>query len=323
VKKQVIAGIAVSAVFLALALRGIDWGVLWQSLRQTRLDLLALSIAFTFAQNFLRSYRWGFMLLPIKRVSKHELFAVTSIGLMANNLLPARLGEIVRAHVLGRSEGVSRTASFATIVYERVVDVFSVLLLLWLTLLWIDGPAWLKTSSLWLFALNLALFVVFILIDRAPDVFLRWLARLTGRLPERACLRIDSAARAFATGVASVGRKDTFAPIALTTLAILVCVVLSVYYCLGAMAIDLPLAASALMFVLLILGSMIPSAPAYIGTYQYACVIGLGLFGVGRSEALAFSLVYNAAQFFPVTLVGFVYLWRAGLRLSELKQDYQ
>ena len=321
-RKQILVGITISACFLALALRGIDWGVLWQSLQGIRVEYLALSIVFTFAGNFLRAYWWRFMLRPIKTVGTHDLFAATSIGLMANNLLPARLGEIVRAHMLGRTQSISRTASFATIVYERVVDVFSVLFLLWLTLYWIEGPQWLRTSSIWLFAVNLVLFVAIVLIDRYPSAFLGVLGRVTALLPDRIRARIDDAARAFATGLASVGRADTFLPILLTTLAILMCVTLSVHYCLVAMDLHLPLAASAFMFVLLALGSMIPSAPAYIGTYQYACVIGLGLFAVGRSEALAFSLVYNAAQFFPITAVGFFYLGRAGVRLSELQKSY-
>jgi uncharacterized membrane protein YbhN (UPF0104 family) len=66
------------------------------------------------------------------------------------------------------------------------------------------------------------------------------------------------------------------------------------------------------------LGSMIPSAPAFVGTLQYACVVGLGVYGVDRGEALAFSAVYHATQFFPITLVGLYYAWRSHLRLSEL-----
>ena len=320
-KKHVLIGTLISGVFLALALRDIDWPTLWQTLQQTRLLPLALSIALTVASNSIRAYRWKFMIQPLKPVTMNGLLAATWIGLMANNLLPARLGEIVRAHVLGRKEGVSRTASFATIVYERVVDVFSVLFLVWITLFWIDGPSWLRTSSLWLLAANAALLVLFVLIDRYPDPVMRILARLTGILPERMHDRVNEAARAFVSGLASVSRADTILPILLTTLLLLAVVVLSVYFCLEAVGIHLPIAASAMLFILLILGSMIPSAPAYVGTYQYACIIGLSLFGVDRSEALAFSLVYNAAQFFPVTAIGFYYLWREGLHLRELRGD--
>ena len=320
-KKHVIIGTAISAVFLALALRDIDWSVLWQSLQSTRPLPLVLSILCTVASNFLRAYRWKFMMLPVKRASTDGLFAATSIGLMANNLLPARLGEIVRAHVLGRLESVSRTASFATIVYERVVDVFSVLFLVWLTLFFIDGPEWLRSSSLWLLAGNFALLVLFVLMDRYPERTLQLLARLTSPLGARLRTRLDTAAEAFVSGLASVGRADTLLPIVLTTLLLLAVVVASVHFCLLAMNIELPLAASALLFILLILGSMIPSAPAYIGTYQYACVVGLSLFGIDRSAALAFSLVYNATQFFPVTAIGLFYLWRTGLQLRELRRE--
>jgi hypothetical protein len=65
---------------------------------------------------------------------------------------------------------------------------------------------------------------------------------------------------------------------------------------------------------------MIPSAPAYLGTMQYACVIGLGVYGVARSEALAFSTVYHATQFFPITLVGLYYAWRTHLNFGDISR---
>ncbi len=74
------------------------------------------------------------------------------------------------------------------------------------------------------------------------------------------------------------------------------------------------------VIVLVSMGSMIPSAPAFIGTTQYACIVALGLFGVGKSEAFAYSILYHATQFFPVTILGFYFLWKAQIRFGEISK---
>ena len=84
-----------------------------------------------------------------------------------------------------------------------------------------------------------------------------------------------------------------------------------------------PFLASVTLVVLVSMGTMIPSAPAYLGTTQYACVLSLALFGIDKSEALAYSLVYHAAHFFPITITGLVYLWRMQIRFDELSRRPQ
>ena len=96
---------------------------------------------------------------------------------------------------------------------------------------------------------------------------------------------------------------------------------LGVYFCVLAFDLPLPFLASVFLIVLVSLGSMIPSAPAFLGTMQYACALGLGVYGVDRGQALAFSTVYHATQFFPITLTGLYYVWRSHWRLSELSQS--
>jgi uncharacterized membrane protein YbhN (UPF0104 family) len=95
---------------------------------------------------------------------------------------------------------------------------------------------------------------------------------------------------------------------------------LGVYYCLVAIDMNLPFMASVVLIVLISLGSMIPSAPAYIGTMQYACILGLAIYSIDKSQALAYSTLYHASQFFPITLVGLYYAWRSSIRFSDVSQ---
>jgi uncharacterized protein (TIRG00374 family) len=183
-KKKLILGSLISCFFLVLALKDIQWGVLWDVLKQTRYIYLVPAIGFTMAGHYSRAYRWKFLLLPVKNIRTWNLFTATAIGFMANNLLPARLGELVRAYVLGKQEQISRTASFATIVYERILDVFALLILLWVTLAKVSGPEWLKTSMIWILVLNVAAFVVMLLMVRSPETVKRLVEQFTKPLPE-------------------------------------------------------------------------------------------------------------------------------------------
>lgn len=317
-KRQLLIGSIFSGFFLYLALRGIEWRVLWEVLNRTRLEYLVPGILFTMLGHYSRAYRWRFMLLPVKRITTWSLFTSTAIGFMANNLLPARLGELVRAYVLGRRERISRTAAFATIVYERIVDVFSLLILLWVTLVKIPGPGWLRTSTLWILVFNVLLLLAMLFMERYKGLVSRWVASATSRLKADARTKILRATEGYLAGLTGMTRVSTFVPIALASVLVWGFAMLGIYFCFGALEMDPPLIASLVLVVLVSMGSMIPSAPAYIGTTQYACIIGLGLFGVGKSEALAYSILYHATQFFPITALGLYLLWKARIRFGEI-----
>ena len=144
-KRKLLIGIVVSAFFLYLALRGIDWDAFAEAFRGIRYVYLVPAVFFTMLGHYSRAHRWKYMMLPIRRLPIAPLWSATAIAFMVNNLFPARIGEFVRAVAIGRSQGVSKSASFATIVYERVLDVFVLIILLWYCLLRITGPFFRRT----------------------------------------------------------------------------------------------------------------------------------------------------------------------------------
>jgi uncharacterized protein (TIRG00374 family) len=317
-KKKLALGILSSALFLWLAARGIDWVAFAHALRGTRYVYLVPGIAFTMLGHFSRAVRWKYMMAPVRECAIRPLWAATAIAFMVNNLLPARLGELVRAFVIGRSQNVSRSASFATIVYERVVDVFVLIILLWFCLVRISGPEWLSRSAEVLVVFNVVLFFLLFAMVRWRERFRILIARAARPFPPETQQRLHSSADAFVVGLGVVTRPAATIPIGILSIAVWGCAVLGVWFCLLAFNLHLPAMASVLLIVIISLGSMIPSAPAFLGTMQYACVVGLGVYGVGRSEALAYSAVYHATQFLPITLAGLYYSWRSHLHWREL-----
>lgn len=321
IKRKLFLGVATSALFLFLATRGIDWLAFRSALADTRYEFLVPGIACTMLGHFCRSIRWKFMMSPIKKCRVAPLWSATAIAFMVNNLLPARLGEFVRAIAIGRTENVSKSAAFATIVYERVVDVFVLIVLIWYCIVRINAPSWLLRSTEILIVFNAALFVLLFVMVRSRERFRGLLNRALRPLPVRVQQRVRGSSDAFIGGLGVVTEARAALPITLLSVAVWGFAVLGVYFCVLAFDLPLPFLASVFLIVLVSLGSMIPSAPAFLGTMQYACALGLGVYGVDRGQALAFSTVYHATQFFPITLTGLYYVWRSHWRLSELSQS--
>ncbi|MDQ6602195.1 MAG: flippase-like domain-containing protein, partial [Chloroflexota bacterium] len=113
-------GIAISVVFLYLALRGQDFGALWRAMREASYVWLIPAIGCYFVGVVIRTYRWHILLRSTANIPMRRLWPVIVIGYMANNILPLRAGELVRTYVLSEREKVSRSATLATIVVERV-----------------------------------------------------------------------------------------------------------------------------------------------------------------------------------------------------------
>ncbi len=115
-------GIAVSAVFIGLFVRSTDFGEVKRAFEETNYPLALLSLPVYFLGLWVRTIRWQYLLRPVKKVSARRLYPVVIIGLMANNLIPARAGELARAYVLGEREGISKTTLLGTIAVDRLFD---------------------------------------------------------------------------------------------------------------------------------------------------------------------------------------------------------
>ena len=117
-----IIGVIISALLLWLALRTIDFREVGAAFGTANYALLVPALALYFAGVAVRAARWRVLLAPLREVAVGRLFPIVVIGYMANDILPARLGEVVRVDVLRRREGVSRAAALATVLIERIFD---------------------------------------------------------------------------------------------------------------------------------------------------------------------------------------------------------
>jgi uncharacterized protein (TIRG00374 family) len=324
-KWSVLVGIVTSIVFGFVVSYQIDVRQLGTALQATHSLVLVLAIGAFLSTLVLRAWRWQYLLEALKPVPILPLFSATAIGFMANMLLPAHAGEVVRAYLLGRKEQLNVTTCFATIVVERLLDMVSVLLILAVTLVWGQLPlaagvvadsvriggygavvlCVALTAGLWLLRTRTALMVnvVRICLGFLPD---QWLARLTVAL------------HAFAQGLEGLQQGTRLVMLLCQSLVLWILTAGSNLLVLFAFGLHLPVSAVFFVLVLQVLGVMIPSSPGFIGTYHAAVVIGLAVFGVGRELALSVALVMHAVFFFPSIMLGGIFLWKDNLSLRGL-----
>lgn len=329
-KKRFLIGLIISIIFLYFAFRGVNYHALWNALKGVNFFYLLLFMLAVIVLMWVRAYRWKFMVDPIKKVGVYSLFSSAMIGFMANNVLPVRLGEVVRAYSLGTKEKISRSASFATIVMERVFDGFALLLILWLTLLFYPfsrssekvGELVRKGANLTLIA-NLLLFLVLILLEFKPEPTLKIFQKLLRIVPGKLSQKAEVILQKFSSGVKVFRDPKRLIWILLWSLILWVASGLSNYLIFLAFDKHPPLQASLILMVIVTLGVMIPSSPGYVGTIQFFTVIALSLFGkeYGKEFSLPFSIVLHACQYIPITVLGFVYLKHEHVSLKVAEKD--
>src|SRR4051794_34019872 len=108
---RAVVGITISVVALAIVFRSVDLGRTVDVLRRAELGWVAFAAALSTADLAFRGLRWQRLIRPIAAVRYLPMFGYLLMGYAANNVLPARLGELVRSHYLGDREGVSRAAA--------------------------------------------------------------------------------------------------------------------------------------------------------------------------------------------------------------------
>jgi uncharacterized protein (TIRG00374 family) len=301
-------GISISVVALWLVFRTVDLQSALEILRSADPAWIAVMLVAICADLLFRALRWQVILAPVARVSYRRTVQYLTTGYAANNVLPARLGELVRAHYVGDREGVSRASALGTIVVERVID-FTVIVAVAagsLLLLGIRGDIGSAVIIGGVVALGLvAGLVLGVVGHRLPGA--ARVEREAARFP-----RIVSLAATFRAGLRVAGHTRTMVPAVL--LSFLAWSLTTVTFAAGAQAVGIQLSWSqaALLAAGVNLVTAIPSGPGFVGTWELAAVRILALFGVASDTAFAFALLVHVSTLAVTTLAGAVSFLRLG-----------
>ena len=315
-------GLAVSVVFLFFALRGLNLEEVWIDLRSANYLWLIPSVAVYFLAVLVRTWRWDYLLRPLKRIPVRRLFPVVVIGYMGNNIFPWRIGEVLRAYVLKRNEQVSISSSLATVVVERIFDGLVMLLFVFVAL---------PTAPFLSEALRFTVVVGSLIFLGALLVFLFLAARpataahlynplIDHLIPHRFRDKLRGFIERFMVGLAALRDFKHVIMIFFTSVLIWLLETVKYWFVMHAFGLELSFFTLMLMNGVVNLATTLPAAPGYISTFDASGIWVLEAFGVVKARATAYTVVLHVALWLPITLLGFYYMIREGLRWGDLSQ---
>jgi uncharacterized protein (TIRG00374 family) len=285
---RLLLGIAISAVCVWWAMREVRPAEVWAALVRADYRGFVGVMLLTLAAFWIRAFRWRWLLSTTRPVGLGSLFSATMIGFMANNLLPLRLGEFVRAWALARRESFSKTTVFATVVVERVVDMITLLGIFGITLLLHPISASTEAGRLTnagarvLVAACVGLTLFLVVMERMPGPLRAAVRWISARLPERLGSRGTAAFDHFLEGLGLFRDLARLLWVLVLSFVMFGAFALALQVSMWALHIGVPWYGGMLMLVITAIGIMVPAAPGYIGTMNLACVAGLALYYLRR-----------------------------------------
>ena len=324
-------GILISAVLLYFAIRPLHLPDVWQSVKTAKFLWIIPGIAVYFLGVYARSWRWHYLLRPIKKISTNSMFPIVTIGYMGNNIYGYRIGEVLRAIILKRHENVPISASLATIIVERVFDGVVMLSFIFVNL---PELASANTSSgfigsirevtIYGSALFFGVLIIFLLAAMFPKVTAKAVDWTVAHLvPARFREKVAGLAHKFLDGLESLRSPKDVLMVFVTSVVIWLLETGKYWFVMQAFPV-MHLSFFALMMNngLSNLATTLPSAPGNLGTFDATSIAVLTFYGVSSDVAAAYTVVLHAALWLPITALGAYYFFvREGMHWGKVPQE--
>ncbi len=311
-------GTVVSGACLFFALRQVDLAQVWQVLQAASYLPLCLALGLCTFNNVVRAVRWGFLFESPRPTKLRFLFNSMMIGYLANNVLPARAGEVVRLYVFERRTGTSKSTSAATVILERLIDVLLLLMLVGVLSFFVPLPELLVNGVriITLVFLMIAIFLFYLAIK--GEHLTKLMTRLVSAVSPGLGQVSQKILACFVNGLSVLrSGKQAFWVITLTVAiwAIDAAVVGLVIKSLG---LSLPWIGALFVLTAASLSAIVPAAPGAVGTYEFFTVTALIPFAVNSTQAAGLALVLHAVIYLVATVSGLFSLSAESLSWREL-----
>jgi uncharacterized protein (TIRG00374 family) len=321
-------GLVISAACLYFAFRNVQWNDAIEHARTANYWLLALAAACATGMFPLRARRWRTILDPVApKLPFGPLWRSTAIGMMVNNVVPLRAGELARAFALTREvPAVSFSTALASLVVDRVFDAIVVLLLLAVSMVAANFPPDQQIMGYSIghlaagfAAAPAAALVLLYSLVFFPEKLIRIFEFVARRVSPAIEQRGSDMLRRFAGGLSVLRTPVHFAAVFWWTL--LHWLLQPLAFWLGLLALGIHVSWVATLFVqgVIVVAVALPSAPGFFGLFELGAAVSLALFGVSQSDAATWAIVFHVAAFIPITLIGAYYSARLGLSVGQIE----
>jgi uncharacterized protein (TIRG00374 family) len=295
--------LAVSAVLLYYALRGIEWTRVWNIVTHADLRYIAAASLLTSGSFFLRSVRWRVLLNAEGNFRVATVFWANMAGYLGNSFLPARAGEVIRSVLISGQSGLSKTYVLTTALSERMMDVIALVLWSSIVLLGVKAkPAWMQDLSggMAIAAGAGALFVV--ILPHTGGLLESLLKRIP--MPVAIRTRVLGLVEQILLGMRAFHNWGRLAGFAALTVVIWVTDAVATMVGARGFGLHVSFPVAMLLLTAMGLGSALPSTPGYVGVYQFVAVTVLTPFGISRDGALAYILAAQVLSYVQVLVWG-------------------
>jgi uncharacterized protein (TIRG00374 family) len=304
--------IVIAATLLVLAIRGVSWQEMLDTLRKADPKYLAFIFILGSLSVFVRGLRWGVLLSAEKQIKALTMFWATAVGYVGNTFLPARAGEVIRSVMLGEKTGIAKSYVLATALTERIFDVVTLVLIGVLAVPSIGNlPEWLPQAMRVMGILGLATLILLLLAPRMRGFITKMANKLP--FPEKWRETINKLLQDFLMGASAFIHPGRAAGFLGLSSVVWILDASGVVLLSRALNLNFTYPQAFLMLVAMGLASAIPSTPGYVGIYQFVAVSLLPIYGATRSEALTFILAMQAVNTIMILVWGFIGLWRLNI----------
>lgn len=313
-------GTGLSLAFLALAFRGSSLSQVSRILSQADFGWAVLAAVGVLLAAVAKAGRWWLLFFPHQRAIRYrKMLSTILIGQMVNNLLPARLGEVARIYLIGETEPVSRARALGTIALEKLIDLLMVPMMLAGLVFVIPFPDWVQAPGIqaMLIAGGMTVAVLVGLTQRRRVV--RFAARGLDWLSGGRSQSIVRQLELTLSGLEVLRHPGITLLLIGGSVGIWILSATVNYLVFLALGLQLPFTAALFLLVVLQLGMAVPSAPGKLGIFHYLCILGLGVFDVGRGTALGYALLLHAVVLIPISIAGAVGLWWENVSVRRLQ----
>lgn len=325
-------GFGISGLFLFLAFRKSDFGGIISTLSSLRYDRYAWSLGALALHLYLKSLRWQFILSSLKKITIISSFSNVMIGGMANNLLPARLGEFVRLYSMAKTETLSKSSVLSTLIVERLFDGYC--LVLFLVIGFFGGNFFLappvlsliRRASIIALAIYTGILIILIFLKQCSIPLIQKL--LQSRTDRKIVNSLREKLALFIEGLRILKGPKSIAVVGILSLLIWISFVASTYLMMFMFETDGQTMGNIVGFIgniflmgVVSVGLTIPASPGFIGTYEWFSKTALMSFDIGESTIDSFIIFSHGSGYIWFTFIGLLMFFRSHLRLKDILQE--
>lgn len=322
--KRLILGLLISMVFLYFAFKDVSWGDFLHFILGIQYQWLIPAAISVIASFIVRAIRWKMLVAPIQKVTFDNTFSATMIGYMGNNVLPFRLGDLLRAFAFSKDTGIRKSTTLASLLLERILDLLTTLMALGLVLVYFPHfPLWATRVGYAALMIVAGLITFTILMQFKNEYILRFAKFILKPMPDKWNSTVAKKLISFSDGLQVVSQYKKYFGLLLVSMLHWPVYISTVWFTFQAFNFSYGIIEAFVVLVFITFAVAIPSAPGYVGTFHGLVVASMALFGLAGDSARAFAVVLHAINYVPVTLVGLYYFWKRQITLKEVESEVE